>query len=105
MRHSATLETRILATALKLPALALKADTFIVPRLWGLGSQIAPPLPNSFVLNLVVDATIVGWRLHLNSLGPAEDKLKLGSEIALLLALVVLSGLVATGLLALLFLK
>jgi hypothetical protein len=31
--------------------------------------------------------------------------LKLGSEMALLLALVVLSGLVATGLLALLFLK
>jgi len=39
--------------------LALKADTLIVPCLWGLGSQIAPPLLNSFVLNLVVDATIV----------------------------------------------
>jgi len=37
--------------------------------------------------------------------GPAEDKLKLGSEMALLLTLVVLSGFVATGLLALLFLK
>jgi len=35
----------------------------------------------------------------------AEDKLKLGSEMALLLALVVLIGLFATGLLALLFLK
>ena len=41
-------------------ALALKADTLIVPRLWGLDSQIAPPLGNSFVLNLIVDLTIVG---------------------------------------------
>jgi antibiotic biosynthesis monooxygenase (ABM) superfamily enzyme len=40
--------------------LVLYPLTLIVPRLWGLGSQIAPPLGNVFVLNLVVDATIVG---------------------------------------------
>jgi hypothetical protein len=43
--------------------------------------------------------------VYLKGLRRAEDKLKLGSEMALLLALVVLMGLFATGLLALLFLK
>jgi len=40
--------------------LVLYPLTLIIPRLWGLGSQIAPPLGDVFVLNLVVDATIVG---------------------------------------------
>ncbi len=81
-----------------------QADTLIF-RISGIRFPHRHPLENSFVLNLVADATIVGYRLHLKGLRPAEDKLKLGSEIALLLALVVLSGLAATGLLALLFLK
>lgn len=40
--------------------LVLYPLTLIVPRAWSLASQIAPPLGNTFVLNLVVDATIVG---------------------------------------------
>jgi len=40
--------------------LVLYPLTLIIPRLWGLGSQIALPLGNAFVFNLVVDATIVG---------------------------------------------
>jgi uncharacterized protein len=40
--------------------LVLYPFTLIVPRLWALASEIVPALGNALVLNLVVDATIVG---------------------------------------------
>jgi antibiotic biosynthesis monooxygenase (ABM) superfamily enzyme len=40
--------------------LVLYPLTLIVPRLWALASEIVPALGDALVLNLVVDATIVG---------------------------------------------